>query len=297
MDFATLPPETNSGRMYEGLGSGSMLEAVTAWEELAIRLRTATADYRAVTSKLAAGCDEPVSTAITAVAIPYIDWLNAAAAQAEQAAAQAKAAANAYETAFAAVVPPAAIDANRATHASLATTNFLGQSGPAIAELEAEYEQMWVQDADAMYAYAGCSAEASTMTPFASPSITAATTWVEKSGLDLVSAGRQVMTVIPDALQALSSSPPTTLNTALASVTAPLSKLTSLTGTACSAVGYLNYLNKASALQWLLPNQGGALGPPITAKFARATSIATMSVPPAWTTSTPLTPFYRGTVA
>ena len=38
MNFATLPPEINSGRMYEGPGSGTMTEAATAWDRLAIRL-------------------------------------------------------------------------------------------------------------------------------------------------------------------------------------------------------------------------------------------------------------------
>jgi PPE-repeat protein len=35
MHFATLPPEINSGRMYSGPGSGSMISAATAWDELA----------------------------------------------------------------------------------------------------------------------------------------------------------------------------------------------------------------------------------------------------------------------
>ena len=31
MDFAILPPEINSGRMYAGPGSGPMLAAAAAW--------------------------------------------------------------------------------------------------------------------------------------------------------------------------------------------------------------------------------------------------------------------------
>ena len=53
MNFATLPPEITSGRMYEGIGWVTMVEASRAWDRLAIRLCTAAADYRAVTSKLA----------------------------------------------------------------------------------------------------------------------------------------------------------------------------------------------------------------------------------------------------
>src|SRR6202008_2483768 len=127
--FATLPPEINSGRMYEGPGSASMIEAVTAWEQLAIRLCTAAADYGAVTSKLAAGCGGPASTAMTAMTAmtaataPYIDWLHAAAAHAEQAATQAKAAVSAHETALAAIVPPPATAANPARPTWLGTAD------------------------------------------------------------------------------------------------------------------------------------------------------------------------------
>ncbi|MGA9675162.1 MAG: PPE domain-containing protein, partial [Mycobacterium sp.] len=35
LDFAALPPEINSGRMYAGPGSGPMLTAAVAWDELA----------------------------------------------------------------------------------------------------------------------------------------------------------------------------------------------------------------------------------------------------------------------
>jgi PPE-repeat protein len=34
-DFAALPPEINSGRLYPGPGSAPMLIAATAWDELA----------------------------------------------------------------------------------------------------------------------------------------------------------------------------------------------------------------------------------------------------------------------
>ncbi|MBV8290804.1 MAG: PPE family protein, partial [Mycobacterium sp.] len=111
----------------------------------------------------------PASTSMAAAAAPYAAWMNTTAAQAEQTAAQAQAAVSAYESAFGMTVPPAVIAANRAQLASLVATNILGQNTPAIAATEALYAEMWAQDAAAMYGYAGSSATASQLTPFAAP--------------------------------------------------------------------------------------------------------------------------------
>ncbi|PQM44334.1 putative PPE family protein PPE32 [Mycobacterium talmoniae] len=102
----------------------------------------------------------PSSMAMSTAAAPYVAWMNATAAQAEQAASQAKAAATAYETAFAMTVPPPVIAANRAQLMTLIATNFLGQNTAAIAATEAQYGEMWAQDTAAMYGYAGGAAAA-----------------------------------------------------------------------------------------------------------------------------------------
>lgn len=49
MHFAVLPPEVNSGRMYSGPGSGSML-AASAWDELANELHVTAANIESVIS-------------------------------------------------------------------------------------------------------------------------------------------------------------------------------------------------------------------------------------------------------
>src|SRR3984893_8687314 len=95
--------------------------------------------------------------------------MSATGARAEEAASQAKIAAGAYETAFAATVPPPVIATNRALLMALIATNFLGQNTPAIAATEAQYMEMWAQDAAAMYAYAGSSAAATPLTPSPEP--------------------------------------------------------------------------------------------------------------------------------
>ncbi|MCV7399329.1 PPE family protein [Mycobacterium fragae] len=169
MDFGALPPEINSGRMYIGPGSGSMMAAASAWDELAAELHSTAASYFSVISGLTAEWQGPSSATMSAAAAPYAAWMSATAAQAEQAAAQARAAAAAYETAFAAMVPPPVITANRSQLASLVATNIFGQNTPAIAATEAQYGDMWAQDAAAMYGYGGSSATASQMTPFTPP--------------------------------------------------------------------------------------------------------------------------------
>jgi PPE-repeat protein len=167
MDFAFLPPEINSGRMYDGPGSEPMLAAAAAWDGLATELHTAAASYGSVISELSAGpWLGAASAAMTAAAAPYVAWMQYTASQAEQTGIQAKAAAAAYEVTVAAMVPPPIIDANRALLQALVATNLFGQNAPAIAATETLYAEMWAQDATAMYGYAGASASATTLTPF-----------------------------------------------------------------------------------------------------------------------------------
>ena len=47
MDFALLPPEINSARMYAGPGSGPTLAAAAAWEALAADLEGAAPSWTA----------------------------------------------------------------------------------------------------------------------------------------------------------------------------------------------------------------------------------------------------------
>jgi PPE-repeat protein len=171
MDFGIYPPEINSGRMYTGPGSGPMMAAAQAWGGLADELYTAAIAYQSVVSELTSGVwSGPSSMSMTAAAGTYVEWLGSTAAQAEQTSAQAAAAAAAYEAAFASTVPPAVIAANRSLLMTLLATNFFGQNTPAIAATEAQYAEMWAQDAVAMYVYAGLSTSATALTPFSSPS-------------------------------------------------------------------------------------------------------------------------------
>jgi PPE-repeat protein len=159
--------------MYAGPGSSSLQAAASAWNGLAAELTSAATGYDTVVTQLAS--DEwmgPASTSMASAAQQYVSWLSTTAAQAEQAATQARTAAAAYEQAFMATVPPPLVAANRAETAAAVQANVFGQYTPLISQLEAQYGQMWAQDAAAMYGYAGQSAAATQVTPFASPTAT-----------------------------------------------------------------------------------------------------------------------------
>lgn len=88
-----------------------------------------------------------------AAAVPYAGWLSDAAANASDAAQQARTVASVFESARAAMVHPLAVTANRNGLVQLVMSNLFGQNAPAIAATESEYEQVWAQDVGAMLGY------------------------------------------------------------------------------------------------------------------------------------------------
>jgi PPE-repeat protein len=78
MNFDVLPPEINSIRIFAGAGSAPMLEA-------------AATPLNSVTSGLVgASWQGAASQAMTAAAVPYVEWLSTVTEQVEQAATQAR---------------------------------------------------------------------------------------------------------------------------------------------------------------------------------------------------------------
>ncbi len=214
MDFGALPPEINSGRMYSGPGAATMLAAGAGWESLASELNAAAGVYQSVIARLT---DEswlgPTSISMAAAVTPYVSWMTATAEQCEKAATQAAAAAAAYETAYAMTVSPALVAANRAQLMALIATNIFGQNTPAIMATEAEYSEMWAQDATAMYTYAANSRSASMFTTFASPPRTTnpgglagqAGSVAQTVGAKAQTTSAQLMSSVTQALQGLST--------------------------------------------------------------------------------------------
>jgi PPE-repeat protein len=214
LDFALLPPEINSALMYSGPGSGPMLAAAMAWEGLATELHSVASSYGSLIAGLTdEGWQGPAAAGMAGASAAQIAWLSTAAGQAEQAAAQAAAAAGAFEAAFVETVPPPEVAANRALLMGLLATNFFGQNTSAIVATEAQYAEMWAQDAAAMYGYAGASASAATLTPF-NPAVQTA----NPAGLGAQAAavaqavgtagGNSAQTAVPEALAALAGPTP-----------------------------------------------------------------------------------------
>jgi len=214
-DFAAMPPEVNSARMYTGPGSGPMMAAAAAWNNTAAELSTTAAASQSVISELTGGeWLGPSSVAMAAAVAPYIGWMNTTAGELAHAASQAMASAAAYEAAFAQTVPPPMIAANRAQLAALVATNVLGQNTPAIMATEAQYGEMWAQDAAAMFGYAGSSASAATLDPLTSPTPTTnpgglgaqAAAVSQAAGTGSSTAGLQgLVSSMPNAMQSLAS--------------------------------------------------------------------------------------------
>ena len=294
MDFSVLPPEINSARMYSGPGSGPLMAAATAWDELATELGSTADSYSSVISGLT-GAEwlGPSSASMAAAAAPYAAWMSTTAAQAEQAAAQAMAAASAYEAAFAMTVPPPVIAANRSLTMMLIATNILGQNTAAIAANEAQYAEMWAQDSAAMEGYAADSAASTTLRPFTSPPQT-----TNPAGL-AGQAGTVAQAAAPAAAAATS---PLAIGTIGDGVLVSLNLIslaslgTSVTILGQGAVGLTDQHRGETGPPVELatvgqPNPGTAglvsrvgSGAAVSAFTGRASSIGGLSVPPSWAT-------------
>ncbi len=223
VDFGALPPEVNSARMYAGPGSSSLQAAAASWNGIAAELSSAATSYEQVVNQLVS--DEwmgPASTSMASAAQSYVSWLSNTATQAEQAAIKARSAAAAYEQAFAATVPPPMVAANRAQTAAAVQANVFGQYTPLIAQLEAQYGQMWAQDSSAMYAYAGQSASATQVTPFASPAASTNPAGTAAQAAAVSSAtGNSAATSAQSILSQLTSSLPASLQAAASPAASP----------------------------------------------------------------------------
>jgi PPE-repeat protein len=172
MEFTTMPPEITSALIHSGPGAESLVGASEAWQQLGTDLEDQAENYAATLSSLTAAWHGPSSAAMVQAAEPYLSWLRTTAQQTQQMAVSAQAAAGAYNSVRASVVPVAAVMANRTQLAQLLATNVFGMNLPAIAENEAQYQAMWANNSAAMTGYQAASAQATTLPQFSSPTST-----------------------------------------------------------------------------------------------------------------------------
>ncbi|MCV7147043.1 PPE family protein [Mycobacterium riyadhense] len=306
LDFAVLPPEINSARIFSGAGSSPLFTAATAWEGLGADLQSSVSAIQSLLTDLTGGpWTGPASMAMAAAAAPYVSWLSAAAAQAELSAAQARAAATAFETALAATVHPAAVAANRVSLLSLIATNFL----------------MWAQDVGAMVAYyTGATSVASTLTPFSLPPASLAglssqvTGFASQVGAQVAGAATAASAAVSPMLEGAVAGVPgavTAVQSAAAAVPAeslmsaaqmgmypasmmlgPLMQLgqsanASSAGLASAGLAAADMPKFAGDVAPAMKGLGGGAGLGAAADLGKARLVGAMSVPPTWEGSMP----------
>jgi PPE-repeat protein len=315
LDFAWLPPEVNSARIFAGAGSGPLHVAATAWDGLAQDLQASAASFDSVIVGLTAGpWAGPASASMAAAATPYVGWLTAAAGQAAAAAAQARAAAAAFETALTATVHPVAVTGNRTTLSTLVATNFFGINAPAIAATEFQYVEMWAADVGAMMGYHTTSTSvAATLTQFDAPPVSLAglSGWVSQLGTWVTTEVSQLGGQITSALGSVSLSTIESAASGLSPLTSvaqiamypasmaisPLMSIAQMANSSGAATAGLAGANAlagdgtkfvGSAVPDLKPFGGaGGLGAGMGADLGKARLVGAMSVPPTWQGSMP----------
>ena len=153
MDFGILPPEVTSALIHAGPGAWSWIAAAGAWHELSVELEQSAAGYSAELAWLSTTYHGPSSLAMAQAFEPYLAWLRTTAAQCQEIATSVEAMTAAFELTHWTVVHPSLVAANRARLAMLLATNFFGINYPAIAETEAEYNAMWLNNSAALVRY------------------------------------------------------------------------------------------------------------------------------------------------
>ncbi|KBO33252.1 PPE family protein PPE57 [Mycobacterium tuberculosis TB_RSA25] len=148
-----IPAEYISNIIYEGPGADSLSAAA---EQLRLMYNSANMTAKSLTDRLGELHEnwKGSSSDLLADAVErYLQWLSKHSSQLKHAAWVINGLANAYNDTRRKVVPPEEIAANREERRRLIASNVAGVNAPAIADLDAQYDQYRARNVAVMNAY------------------------------------------------------------------------------------------------------------------------------------------------
>ncbi|WP_044111756.1 PPE family protein [Mycobacterium canetti] len=151
--YPMIPAEYISNIIYEGPGADSLFLASGQLRELAYSVETTAESLEDELDELDENWKGSSSDLLADAVERYLQWLSKHSSQLKRAAWAINGLANAYNDTRRKVVPPEDIAANREERRRLIASNVAGVNAPAIADLDAQYDQYRARNVAVMNAY------------------------------------------------------------------------------------------------------------------------------------------------
>lgn len=151
--YANLEPEINSDNIHRGAGCQSLTDAAGSWAHSAVQIHHTATAFKQVLTELLEQWSGPAATRLNQAAAPFHRWLSDLTLQLNQTATQINEVERAFHVASQETVRPEQIDANRDERAEVVASNPVGHDIDKIVQLDAEYDNFWTGDVDAMRKY------------------------------------------------------------------------------------------------------------------------------------------------
>ncbi|WP_082129664.1 PPE domain-containing protein [Mycobacterium haemophilum] len=149
------PPEFNSNNIYEGVGVGSLRELLLGFRDVEAELDVFSNRLQKWENRLREQWSGPAAEQAATTATELNRWMCVFITETAEATDAVATIGQAYERARDGVIPPKAIEDNRTQRADLASEQAAGlvRHDKKISELDAEYDQFWMTDMEAMCWY------------------------------------------------------------------------------------------------------------------------------------------------